>query len=207
MTPPDLKDFFLQQVPLAFIRDSIEVLNKGYRESHEICTEGFAEPEAHDLYGHHRRATNEMGWRTTAQRHGLKTSVVPNSRRTYYHTRVTANKVVMTESFVMHPGDLIRPADFRGTLAQENQLNLFGAPAGGNAASLFAILVHGLSQHFPDRLAFIWVQFPNADCTAYLGGFDLFDHVPDLAQAIRPSRAEIAAKRTEVRQHSDQESG
>jgi hypothetical protein len=113
----------------------------------------------------------------------------------------------MTESFVIHHGDVVRPAVFRGTLAQENQLNLFGAPSSGNAASLFAILVHGLSPEFPDRLAFIWVQFPNASCTAYLAGFDLFDHVPDLARAIRPSAEEIAAKRAELRQRRDQESG
>lgn len=207
MTPLDLQTFFLQQVPAAFLRDSIEVLNTGYRASHEACTEGFAEPEAHDLNGHHRRATNEMGWRTTAQRHGLTTSVVPNSRRTYFHTRVTSNQVVMTQSFVKHPGDLIRPADFRGTLAQEHQLNLFAAPAGGNAASLFAILVHGLSQYFPDRLAFIHVQFPNANCTAYLDGFDLFGHFPDLAQVSRPSAAEIAAKRADLRRHRGEEIG
>jgi hypothetical protein len=205
MAPLDLKRFFLDQVPGAFLRDSITVLNAGYKSSHEACTEGFAEPEAHDLYGHHRRATNEMGWRTTAQRHGLKASVVWNSRRTYSHTRVAANEVVMTESFVNHQGDLIRPADFRGTLAQENQLNLFRAPAGGNATSLFAILTHGLSRHFPDRLSFIWVEFPNADCTGYVDGFDLFQEFPDLALAIRPTAADLAAKRAELRRQRDEQ--
>ena len=205
MLPYDLKTLFLQQVPRTFLRDSIEIINRGYKTSYLACTDGFPEPEAHDLIGHHRRATNEMGWRTTAQRHGLTTSVVPNCRRTYFHTRVKAGQVVMTESFVKQAGDLIRPADFRGTLAQENQLNLFGPPSGGDAPGLFAILIHGLHPYFPDRLAFIEVQFPNADCTAYLDGFDLFTEFTDLAHAIRPSTAEIAAKRAQLRRSSGEE--
>lgn len=206
MQPSELKQFFLDQVPEAFLRESIDVFNRGYKESHLACTAGFPEPEMHDLYGHHRRATNEMGWRTTAQKHGLAATVVLNSRKNYHHTRVASGQVVMTQSFVASAGDLVRPADFRGTLAQSNQLELFGPPGGGNAPNLFGILIHGLHEWFPDRLAFVEVQFPNAECTAYLNGFDLFEQFPDLARSIRPSAEEIAAKRAALRRDRREES-
>src|SRR5262249_55920387 len=136
MLPAELKQFFLEQVPASFLKASIDVINTGYKTSHMECTSGFLEPEARDLYGHHRRATTEMGWRTMAQRHGLTAVAEANSRKTYNHTRVTCGEVLMTQSFVRHSGQLVRPADFRGTLAQDNQLSIFDPPGGRAATSL-----------------------------------------------------------------------
>jgi hypothetical protein len=113
----------------------------------------------------------------------------------------------MTQSFVKGSGVVIRPADFRGTLAQDKQLNLFGRSSTAAECGVFAILIHGLNKYFPDRLAFIEVQFPNSDCTGYIDGFDLFGRFPDLAATMRPSAAELSAKRAELRRNRKDETG
>jgi hypothetical protein len=94
---------------------------------------------------------------------------------------------VLIECNVRYRGELVRRALFRETLARTNQLALFGDDAPVNPeAKLFAILLHGAEDRFPDRLAFADIAFPGPDCSEYFDTIDLLGRFPDLAREVLP---------------------
>jgi hypothetical protein len=188
--PHPLAVLFDGAVSPAFLEESIRTLAACYGKGHDHCNVNFAKQEAHDLYGHYRRALVEQEWRTLAHRFpGLQPGIFRNSADNYYHTRIITGNVVLVECCVRRRGELVRHALFRQGLARTNQLalSLFAdeQPIDPDA-KVFAILQHGADHRFPNRLAFVDIEFPNSDCTGYVTRIDLLKRFPELAKEVRP---------------------
>lgn len=186
--PPDPRALFRDSVPSGFLEESIRIVDRAYRHAYELCSEHFAEPEAHDILGDMRRGMIEQGWRTAAKAfEGVDATVSKNAGDNCNHTEVTAGRVVLTESCVRWPTEVVRRAIFRDGLARSNQLVLFPDlwPAPDPDASLFAIVLHGSHPDYPDRVAFLEVAFPDPS-GGYLDHFDLLDWFPHLEKEVLP---------------------
>jgi len=168
---------FLQQVPKAFMRDVLRCLYKCYEAAWEECA-GLPEEEAHDLRPHYRRALFEAGLRDVAQRYStVKATTKRNRMRNYSHTYIRCGRVLLTESAVESPDQMIRRAEFRATYARYNQLFLWDKPLPPPAtAPLYAVLIHGASTD-PRQPLFARIKFPGPDCAGYIEGncIDLFE--------------------------------
>jgi hypothetical protein len=132
----------------------------------------------------------ETEWQNIAERYKGRIAAAVNSykRNTGSYVELKSGHVTLTESRVLNSSDLPREADFRDTLAGTGQLGLFdgsGDDERKHEASLYAILLHGVSRHAEKRreCAFACVRFPNKDCSGYLGGrVDLFAMFPEVVQ-------------------------
>jgi hypothetical protein len=181
-SPSELQHMFFDSVPGTFLTETVRCLLRSYRFAQDACTQ-YDSPEAHDVFSHVRRAHFQGDWRRTAQPFDrLHAAAVRNKSKNAYHTRVTAGRVILTESAVCSPGDVPRSAHFRKTYARRAQTafpwqGIESKPAPD--APLYALLIHGPTR--AGRVAvpeFAFIGFPTPECDDYVSRIDL-RHVLD----------------------------
>jgi hypothetical protein len=176
---------FDESVPEEFQRDTLRCLLDNWSIGFDDCAK-FPKPERHDLIGHYRRALFESQWRVLAEQYpdDLTAEAVLNRRGTYYHTQITCGSVRITASFVASPDAIVRRADFRRTLAEDNQRLMSWMPRRKipKNAFLYAVLLYGPGD--ARRPGFVDFVFPRHDWTGYLGRISLFDKFPDLVKSM-----------------------
>lgn len=161
-----------------FLQALTERLAAIYEEAHEELLVRFDAPELHDLLPHFRRARFEQEMRGIARQHGLTGISQLNRRRTSFHTRVTANDMVLTASAVATPRTIVRHAEFRETLARDSQMTLWNDP-GPEGSAYYSLYIHGPlvtpQGHSLPKLGFAHLVFPNRFLTSYIGRIDLLE--------------------------------
>jgi len=203
LSPTELRQIFLNDVPEAVLLDTARCVIRTYADALKHCRDNFPGPEAHDLYPIERRAMLERNWRGRLSRYSnIEVSVQPNASGNCFHTEVKAGRVVMTVSAVEAPGDIVREAVFRKSLAQESQLEMFMEPEPPpDDSMLYALLLHGpLGGGLLASPAFIHIAFPGRDCDKYIDRFNLLDYYPLLhAEMTKQPAAEIERKKPVLR--------
>jgi hypothetical protein len=183
-TPYEPHAIFDQYVSSEFQKATLRCLFGAYYLSVAECTAIFPVAETHDLRPHYVRARFDAGWRflVTENFPGIKATPEPNQNASSYHTAIEVGPVILTASAVAAPGELVRWAEFRETLARWNQVDLFTeeAPLG---TRLYAILLHGVDQGNRKQPAFAQIAFPAPDCRSYLGRtIDLMARFPQVVR-------------------------
>lgn len=176
------RDFFTAYTD-DFLRDALRLLATVYRGAHEDCRFSHAEPEAHDLYPHKRRAMLEGQLRDLARSHGITASAERNHGGTSNYTLLASGDVLLTANAVEHPNTIIRRAVYRETYARAAQLKLFGEqPPKGPV--LYAILLHGPDVSNRARPEFAYIVFPDESCKRYVARINLFDRFSDVTNEL-----------------------
>lgn len=181
---------FWQEVPRGFLRDAVKCLFRSYEVACDECSQ-LPNEEAHDLRPYARRAHFEAGLRDIAGRHrGVVASVHRNKAKNWSHTHIRCGQLVLTESAVEFPAQIVRHAEFRKTYARSNQFLLFESAVPPSAdAPLYCILLHGVSSD-PRVPLFARIVFPLPHCGGYVEGssIDLLALFKgEMAQATRTS--------------------
>jgi hypothetical protein len=194
-TSSNLIQVFDAAVPDNFLKDSLRCLHECANLASIYCAP-YPGPERRYLQPHARRANVEFRWREIGERYAtthpvVSVTVKPNSRDSGDYTRITFGNVVLTESAVKNRCDIVRPADFRETLARSSAPWLFAEmeeepPPPG--ALLYAILVYAA---VGTTLVFADIVFPDTKCEHYLGRIRLFDRYPDLIATLKTPQEEI----------------
>jgi hypothetical protein len=189
-------ELFDKNVPTRVQRALTKLVLESSKQSSRYCYRNFAEPQAKDLSGGHRRAKIEDEFPGIAELFktlGVKDSIEQYDNNTGSYHELTCGVVKLTESCVAD--DVVpRTAKFRSTLARDGQASFVWSEAdeklsGEQPKFLYALLTYGIDVHAPKRIwpAFIKVQFPNEDFTGYIGGgIDLFKRFPDLVAEYVP---------------------
>jgi hypothetical protein len=190
-------ELFDQQVPLKFQRAVLQSILSKYQEASRYCYKNFNHNQAKDLSGVYRRTLIEEEWNGMAQLFpALRVEPKYYDHNTGTYNELTYGLVKLTQSCVTGPNEVPRFAEYRSTLAQNGQLKLqFEAeqsnPTETNNRFLYSILTHGVDLESKNRSlpAFARIQFPNAQCTAYLDrGIDLFQRFSDVLAAYLPKQ-------------------
>jgi hypothetical protein len=180
-TPYEPHSTFDEYVSSEFQKATLRCLFGAYYLSVVECAGIFPLQETHDLRPHYVRARFDAGWRQVAEKFsGIKATPEPNQNASSYHTAIDIGPVILTASAVVAPGELVRRAEFRETLARLNQIDLYTdeAPSG---TRLYAILLHGADQGNRKQPAFAEIAFPAPDCSSYLGRtIDLMARFPQV---------------------------
>ncbi len=188
-----------EHFPRGFFVRLFEEFELDYSDALDSCLRRFDREEAMDLLPYERRARNETSLRVVAREfshRGIRATPEPNVTNSNYHTEVVSGPVVLTASFVQHPGDLVRMADFRGTLAQNRQESLIPRQL-STGDRFYAILIHGNKRiekvRYHSVLGFFEMAVPNDLCNDYL------DRPANLAARyanddVDPADVEAAAK-------------
>jgi len=136
--------------------------------------EEYLWPEAHDLRPMLLRASMErLIAEVAGKTKGVHAHPRPNEARNCYHREVASGRFVLTASQVKSPGEMVREAVYRITLASESQLLLPGFETTPNAtASYYAILLYGQSG---TGSPFLHLAIPTRDYLTYLVNIDLFE--------------------------------
>ncbi|MHB8356190.1 MAG: hypothetical protein ACYDDQ_05830 [Vulcanimicrobiaceae bacterium] len=176
----DYIGFLEQFFPPGFFIRYMEELDQVYPAAYADCYDRHEEPEAWDLIGDERRARAEQALRAVArefQHRGVMAHSILNSTRGNYHTEVSCGPAVLTASFVLHQGDLVRMAMFRRTLARSSQLSLLGEPEEDPQGKFFGIVLHGNKRigekRLHEKLGFVEMAIPDRNCNGYLDVVDL----------------------------------
>lgn len=203
----ELTQSFWNAYPADFIEESMRLYASDYRTAYDECAAFYPWEEAHDLRPHARRAKIEARLRDLANTYpGLSATVEPNITKTSYHTRIVSGNVILTESHVGQPSEMVRWAEFRNTYARSPQYHFFEEdappPEGGY---LYAILLHGESKRNPKRPDFMRIAFPDAECKSYLYQIDLFaiPRFKALANELWPVQAEAIRDDLKLNLRSD----
>lgn len=184
-----LTAIFDEHVPKDFQEQTLRLLFAVYREAHEQCYSIASAPQARDLLPYLRRARIESDWASLAQRHaGLSATTCTNAAKNCHHVEIVAGEVVLTESKTDGPSDLPAEAEFRDTIVQTCQQNLFEPEPPGD--KLYAILIHGTDDG--QHLSFARMAFPTRDLLTYRGSVDLFARFPYVVASQRPAVEEVA---------------
>lgn len=208
LAPSALKSVFLQEVPEPVILDSARCVLGSYDEAFRYCRDNFPGPEAHDLYPIIRRAMLERNLRARLSRyHATISTPELNAIGNCYHTELRSGRVVLTVSAVEAQGVIVRDAEFRKTLAQNPQGELFNKPEPPpEDAFLYAILLHGpLGGGMLSSPGFIRVAFPDQYCESYVDSFNLLDVFPVLrAEIDKLPKVAVERKKSRLRRVHDQ---
>lgn len=179
----ELEREFLAAYADDFLRDTLRLLATVYRGAHEDCRFSHAEPEAHDLYPHKRRAMLEGQLRELAKSYGITASAEHNYGGTSNYTLLASDNILLTANAVDNPKTVIRRAVYRETYARAAQLKLFGEqPPRGDR--LYAILLHGPDESNRARPEFAHIVFPDESCKRYVYRINLFDKFSDLVSEL-----------------------
>lgn len=109
----------------------------------------------------------------------------------------------MTASSVQSPCDLVEEADFRLTLARDNQEALWPEPGDipPTDAPLYVILLHSKNRWSPDnqkRYGYLpgsaYLAFPLPDLSGYAHEIDLLDRFPRVVDSLLPQEWDTEAK-------------
>ena len=196
MTPDELESLTYRHLSLDFVRRATQAVFMAHEVAWEESLSTFANTEAENLRPFIRRAKLEAYLRDAAEIvRGVDASVVRTPKRNWWwHTEITAGPVILTQSAVDSPAALVRRAEFRLTLARNNQLSLFGDNLDQDSP-LYVLLLHSRSVwpsvertrvygHLPGSAH---LAFPSHDLTRYLHRVNLFDLFPDVVDANLPN--------------------
>jgi hypothetical protein len=209
LAPSALKAVFLQDVPEPVILDAARCVLGSYDEAFRYCRGNYPGPEAHDLYPIVRRAMLERNLRARLSRYRETTSSTPelNAIGNCYHTELRSGRIILTVSAVETPGVVVRDAEFRKTLSQNPQAEMFNQPEPPpEDACLYAILLHGpLGGGMLSSPGFIQVAFPDQYCESYVDRFNLLEEFPVLrAEIDKLPRVAVERKALRLRRIQDQ---
>jgi hypothetical protein len=162
-------------IPPAFLTDFATGLPFVYQEVHSTLLRKYR-VSWRDVLPHERRAAVDQHLSELAEKHGLPVLLVPNSINNSRHVETRIEPVVLTANAVATPGQMVRDAIFRTTLAESNYELGFDPRCykpRGNA--YYGILLHGPDAYDESRVAFTCLGFPNRELTAWVeeGHFDL----------------------------------
>jgi hypothetical protein len=163
-----------------FLRELTRRLGSIYEEAFEELSIEYDAPELHDLLPHVRRAKFERDMRLIATRFGHTGLARRNERKTSFHSRITAGNMVLTASAVATPQTIVRHAEFRETLARDNQLSLFVDPTEDTGTAYYSLYIHGplltpTGLSLP-KLGFANLVFPGRFLRSYIGRVDLLSN-------------------------------
>jgi hypothetical protein len=151
----ELRDGFADKV--------IRAMTAAYAEAKLECAENYG-PEGGDLYGHLLRAKVERNLHQSFSGVvGVTVRFDLNASRNSRHLVIEIGRLVITESMVDTPWTMVRRAEFRETLAQSAQGDLFASSDDGPIRSkLYLLIVHGPGG--ASAPAFIDIVPPTANC-------------------------------------------
>jgi hypothetical protein len=168
-------------------------LFQDYENASDHCYSTFRAPIAKDASGPYRHYKIEETWCSIAERFPdlAKSEVKPykskrTGRRTGSYVELTIGRIKLTHACVAKRTSLPREADFRNTLAEEQQKSFWPKDSQGAANPnpyLYAVLLNGVDRKSKERSrpAFACVRFPNKFLTGYEGqSIDLFQEFPDI---------------------------
>jgi hypothetical protein len=191
-----IESTFSQHVPDAFLRRVLQAIFAAHRLSHEYVLANFAPEEATNLLPYYRRAKIEGYLRDAAAFSNLTASAFKSPGSGWNHTEVSSGPVVMTASSVAYPCGLVEPSDFRISLAEDNQLELWSSSSDEerSSAPLYAMILHSRSRwatsaerarngHLPGSA---YIAFPVAGLTSYIYDINLFERFPDVIADATP---------------------
>lgn len=197
MIPSEIESTTFRWFPDLFWERVIRGLFAAHQSSKDLMDREYQRPEAENLLGFARRAKVEEYLRGTADLFPDMSWSVERPSGPWYHTEVRSGLMVVTASAVQTPGDMVDKADFRVSLAVENNaLQLFpeDEPVEDDR-SLYAILVHSryrsLDPEEAQRYAHLpgsaYLVFPSNGFSHYLHRINLFDRYPALVRSLEPN--------------------
>jgi hypothetical protein len=195
-SPQNLLATFHEDVPDTLLDGIAKSVWLAYQDADQLANDLFLREQAHDARGDLRRSMVERNLRNLIQRFpGATQTQEPNETRGSYHTRIRANRILITQSQAKSPYHLVQDASFRKSYAETSQCGLFSREQRPQQGDLYALILHGpeRGRHGkPSRPAFMTVVFPTRECKAYVPGarIDLFVRFAALASAIRNDRTE-----------------
>lgn len=188
-------ELFDQNLPIKVQRALTKTILESTKQSSRYCWRNFADPQAKDLSGVHRRAKIQdefPGIAALYKNLGVKDSIEQYDNNTGSYHELTCGIVKLTESCVAD-GIIPRTAKFRSTLAHDSQASFWPEadekPNEKQPDFLYAILTYGIDVLAPKRSwpAFMKIEFPNEKFTGFIGeGIDLFRRFPDLVAEYVP---------------------
>lgn len=196
MTGKELEQFTLQHLPEAFFGKALRAVYAGHKVSFEECRDSFAATEAKNVTPYYRRGKIEGYLRDAAEMFsGVTAHVVPGEGG-WNHTEVRSGPIIMTASSVQTPCGIVEKAEFRKTLARNNEMRLWHEPGDDPAADapLYVLLLHSRSEwptvdewreygHLPGS---VYVAYPSPNLESYPHTFNLFERFPDIVKAQVP---------------------
>lgn len=203
MTGDELEAIMFNHMPPKFIERLLRAVFAAHKVAIEECSANFKGPEADNILGHYRRAKLEGFMRDTADMEGIRAQVVRSRMSNWNHTELRSGPVVLTASSVQSPCDLVEEADFRVTLARDNQEALWPEPGDEPSpdAPLYALLLHSKSRwsheeqmrygHLPGSA---YLAFPLPDLSGYAHDINLFDKFPHVVDSFLPQEWDTEAK-------------
>ena len=170
----------------------------------EECTANFRKaPRPTTSSATHRRAKLEGFMRDAADMEGVPHQVVRSRMSAWNHTELRSGPVILTASSVQSPCDLVEEADFRLTLARDNQAALWPEPGDEppDDAPLYVILLHSKSRwpredqvrygHLPGSA---YLGFPLPDLSGYAHEINLFERFSEVMDSLLPQEWDQEAK-------------
>jgi hypothetical protein len=190
-------------MPSKFFERLLRGVFAAHKVAAEECAANFKGPERDNILGLYRRAKLEGFMRDTAAMEGIGAQVVRSRMSAWNHTELRTGPVILTASSVQSPCDLVDEADFRLTLARDNQGVLWPEPTDEPRpdASLYVLLLHSKSRwaweeqarygHLPGSA---YLAFPLPDLSGYAHDINLFDRFPHVVDSLLPQEWDQEAK-------------
>jgi hypothetical protein len=189
MTGNERQELFWEHMPHPFLGEALRGLFKAYDESAQYCRQ-FDESEELNLRPFHRRALFERNFRAAANGFPERVSAKAirfQNKGFWFHTKVVAGRVGMTQCAAGEPEAVVRPANYRRYYAgSHNQIWLIpdaNPDADLDGKMLYAIFTYGRSNEAPVRPGFAEIRFPSATLSTDLPGtIDLFAEFPEIVE-------------------------
>jgi len=189
----ELEITLLRHLPDTFLQAALQSVFAARRMAWDDCRSEFASEEAQNVRPFYARGKLEGLLRDSAERvSGARVRVV-SSEGFWNHTEISAGPVVLTAASVQTPCGLVDKSEYRMTLANSGQQELFpsGAP---EATQLYCLLLHSSSRwltsqetarfgHLPGSA---FIAFPASDCDRYVHQINLFERFPKVVEAHMP---------------------
>lgn len=207
-TTPVFRRIFDEDANHAFLAEIPGAMFKWYEDAAKLVKKGLTRASFRDAYGHVRRGYVEDGLMELAIKHGVDCVRQSNVNQTSSHIMLKMGRVILTASAVDGPTDLVMLADFRQTYARSNQMTFLPEEEvlefREGIDYIYAILLHGPMVNDPTTPRFAMIQFPNSDCSDYLGFYEnLFyrhmDKLKSIMTVDRIRRIEQAESRMQTK--------
>lgn len=194
MTPDEIGGLVRQQYPDAFLRKALQGLYAAHRDAAALAYQNFADTEAENLVGNARRAYAESYVRGAGELVAGMGTMVPRIPGTgWNYTEVRSGNGVLVIKSVSHPGAMIDKADYRETLAEPNQPELWDTPTEGDP-DLFVVLIHsrcagpfGDARENRGLLGSAILVCPDPKVDYYLWELNLVKEFPEVVRANVPN--------------------
>jgi hypothetical protein len=187
MTGSERQEFFWTNMPHPFIGDCFRGLFRAYEGAAIHCSQ-FELSERQNLQPFYRRALFERNIREAAAAYDGSVSAKSvrfMGKGFWYHTKVIAGRVGLTQCAIGEPEAVARPANYRRHYAgAQNQIWLIpdaNPDADSNDKMLYALMTYGRSAETPARPGFAEIRFPSSTLETDLPGtIDLFLEFPEI---------------------------